>query len=119
MIKEQKWSFSKRFTSISDKGHFYRYVQFTNGKDTLQTSGDELSDEQLQQFCDLLNCMPDLFSYKCNRTQSMLAQKSKKVKHFENALKAIKDVFYTDEETDKDKIDELKAIAFNALNEVE
>jgi hypothetical protein len=41
------------------------------------------------------------------------------LKHFEKALKTIRDAFYSDGETEKEKIDDLRAIASNALNEVE
>ena len=48
-----------------------------------------------------------------------LSQIRKKSEHFEKALKTIRDAFYTDGETDKEKIEDLKAIAFNALYEIE
>lgn len=48
-----------------------------------------------------------------------LSQLKEKLEHFEKALKTIRDAFYTDGETNKEKVDDLKAIAFNALYEVE
>jgi hypothetical protein len=65
-MSRQKWSFSAHRYSIADTGDYEGYIQFTNGKDILQTSGDELEAEQLQQFCELLDCMPDLWSHKNN-----------------------------------------------------
>ena len=35
------------------------------------------------------------------------------------SLSLIRDAFYTDGETDKEKVEDLKAIAFNALYEIE
>lgn len=35
------------------------------------------------------------------------------------ALETIRDAFYTDGETDKEKVDDLKAIAFNVLYEID
>ena len=35
------------------------------------------------------------------------------------ALETIRDAFWTDGETDKEKIDDLKAIAFNVLYEID
>jgi hypothetical protein len=118
-MKAQKWSFSEHSESIADTGDYDYYVRFTNGKDILQTSGIELEEEQLQQFCDLLDCMPDLWSHKNDANEFELSQLKKKSEYLEKSLKTIRDSFYTDGETDKEKIDDLKAIAFNALYEIE
>lgn len=109
----------EHLSALGETGDYESCVQFTNGKDILQTSGDELEDEQLQQFCELLDCMPDLWSHKNDANEFELSQLKKKTEYFEKALKTIRDAFYTDGETDKEKIDDLKAIAFNALYEVE
>lgn len=118
-MSKQKWSFSTHTSALADTGDYDSYVQFTNGKDILQTSGDEIEEEQLQEFCDLLDCMPDLWSHKNDANEFELSQLKKKTEHFEKALKTIRDAFYTDGETDKEKIDDLKSIAFNALYEIE
>ena len=55
------------------------------------------------------------WSHKCDNAEFELSRIRKKSEHFEKALKTIRDAFYTDGETDKEKIDDLKAIAFNAL----
>jgi len=65
-MSKQKWSYSVHSNALADTGDYESYVQFTNGKDILQTSGDELEEEQLGQFCKLLDCMPDLWSHKCD-----------------------------------------------------
>lgn len=117
--KKEKWSFKTHTSALADTGDYEGYVQFTNGKDIFQTSGDELEEEQMQQFCELLDLMPDLWSHKCDNAEFELSQIRKKSEHFEKALKTIRDAFYTDGETDKEKIDDLKAIAFNALYEIE
>ena len=59
------------------------------------------------------------WSHKCDNAEFELSQIRKKSEQFEKALKTIRDAFYTDGETDKEKIDDLKAIAFNALYEIE
>ena len=118
-MSKQNWSFKTHSSALADTGDYEGYVQFTNGKDILQTSGDELEEEQMLQFCELLNLMPDLWSHKCDNAEFELSQSRKKLKHFEKALKTIRDALYTDGETNKEKIDDLKAIAFNSLYEVE
>ena len=118
-MTKEKWSFKTHTSALADTGDYESYVQFTNGKDIFQTCGDELEEEQVQQFCELLDLMPDLWSHKCDNAEFELSQIRKKSEHFEKALKTIRDAFYTDGETDKEKIDNLKAIAFNALYEIE
>lgn len=117
-MSKQKWSFTTHTSALADTGDYEDYVQFTNGRDILQTCGGELEEEQLQEFCELLDCMPDLWSHRCDNAEFELSQLRKKAEHFEKALKTIRDAFYTDGETDKEKIDDLKSIAFNSLYEV-
>ena len=117
-MKTQKWTFKEYESALADTGDYESFIQFTNGKDVLQTSGDELEDEDLQKFCSLLDCMPDLWSHKLDNTEFELSLMKKKLEHFEKALKQI-NLPHTDGETDKEKIDDLKSIAFNALYEVE
>jgi hypothetical protein len=113
-----KWEFTEHSEALADTGDYDYYVRFTNGKDVLQSSGSELEENQLKEFCDLLDAMPDLWSHKLDATEFELSQSNKKIEHYEKALKTIRDAFWTDGETDKEKIDDLKAIAFNALYEV-
>jgi hypothetical protein len=88
-MSKQKWSFSTHTSALADTGDYEGYVQFTNGKDILQTSGDELEYEQLQQFCDLLDCMPDLWSHKLDATEFENSQLQKQVEHLKSALEKI------------------------------
>ena len=113
------WSFKCYTSAIADTGDYDSNVQFTNGKDTLQSCGDEIEDEQCKQFCELLDLMPDLWSHKCDNAEFELSQAKKKNEFLEKQLKVIRDAFYTDGETDKEKVEDLKAIAFNAIYEIE
>ena len=113
------WSFKSYTSALADTGDYEGYVQFTNGKDILQTCGDDIEDEQCQQFVELLDLMPDLWSHRTDAAKFELSLIKKRSEHYEKALKTIRDAFYTDGETDKEKIDDLKAIAFNALYEIE
>ena len=103
-MPKEKWSFKTHTFALADTGDYEGYVQFTNGKDIFQTSGDELEEEQMQEFCELLDLMPDLWSHKCDNAEFELSQIRKKSEHFEKALKTIRDAFYTDGETDKENI---------------
>jgi ElaB/YqjD/DUF883 family membrane-anchored ribosome-binding protein len=118
-MSKQKWSFKTCTSSIADTGDYESSIQFTNGKDTLETYGDELEDGQLQEFCELLDSMPDLWSHRCDNAEFELSQSKKKIEYFEKVLKTIRDAFWSEGETDKEKIDDLKSIAFKALHEVE
>ena len=72
------WSFKCYTSAIADTGDYDSNVQFTNGKDTLQSCGDEIEDEQCKQFCELLDLMPDLWSHKCDNAEFELSQAKKK-----------------------------------------
>lgn len=113
------WSFKSYTSALGDTGDYESCVEFTNGKDVLATSGDGVDDEECQRFCELLNLMPDLWSHRCDNTEFELSQSRNKNEFLERALKTIRDAFYTDGETDKEKVEDLKAIAFNALYEIE
>lgn len=58
------WTFSTHSYALGDTGDYDGYVQITNGKDVFQTSGDDIESEQLTQFCELLDLMPDLWSHR-------------------------------------------------------
>lgn len=62
-MTKKKWTYEFRAAAIADTGDYEDWVQFTNGKDVLQSSED-ISDEDAQQFCELLNAMPDLWSHR-------------------------------------------------------
>jgi len=117
-MKKQKWTYTSYCHSLADTGDYDSYVQFTNGKEILQSSGDEMEDEELDKFCELLDLMPDLWSHSLDYTEFELSQLKKKCEYMENNLKIIRDAIYTDGESDKQKLDDLKAIAFNTLYEI-
>jgi hypothetical protein len=118
MSEKNKWTFSTHTSALGDTGDYEGCVIFTNGKEILQSSGDDLDEEQLQQFCDLLDMMPDLRSHRLDNTEFELSQEKKKSTYYKNALETIRDAFYSKGETDKEKVEDLKAIASNVLYEV-
>lgn len=72
-----------------------------------------------KQLCELLDLMPDLWSHRTDAAEFELSLMKKRAEHYEKALNIILDVFYIDGETDKEKVEVLKSIAFNALYEIE
>jgi hypothetical protein len=71
---DRKWTFESKTVSLADTGDYTSCVIFTNGKDTLQTDGDGLDDdEECQQLCDLLNKMPDLWSHRTDAAEFELS----------------------------------------------
>lgn len=95
MTKEQ-WKYSEHTHALADTGDYEGYVQFTNGKDILQSCGDEMEEEQLKQFCELLNLMPDLWSHKCDalefensQLKQEVAKERDKAKKLVEALKGL------------------------------
>lgn len=117
-MSNQNWSFKCHTSAIADTGDYDSSIIFTNGKDILQTCGDEIEDEQCQQLCELLDLMPDLWSHRTDAAEFELSLMKKRSEHYEKALKTICDAFWSEGETDKEKVDDLKAIAFNALYEI-
>jgi hypothetical protein len=68
-MSKQKWKFTEHSEALADTGDYDYYVSFTNGKDVLQTSSCDLEEKQLQEFCDLLDAMPDLWSHEIDATK--------------------------------------------------
>ena len=118
-MSKQNWSFKCHTSALADTGDYEGSVVFTDGKDTLQTCGDDIEDEQCKQLCELLDLMPDLWSHRTDAAEFELSLMKKRAEHYEKALKTIRDAFWSEGETDKEKIEDLKAIAFNALYEIE
>ena len=85
----EKWTFKTHTSALADTGDYEGFVQFTNGKDILQTSGDEIEEDQLQQFCDLLDCMPDLWSHKNDAIEFENSQLRKQAEHLKSVLEQI------------------------------
>jgi hypothetical protein len=88
-MSKQKWEFSEHSEALADTGDYDYYVRFTNGKDVLQTSDCELEENQLQEFCNLLDAMPDLWSHKLDATEFENSQLQKQVEHLKSALEKI------------------------------
>jgi len=78
-MAKQKWTFKILTCSLGETGDYDSCIQFTNGNDILQTSGDDIEDYQLQQFCDLLDLMPDLWSHKNDANEFELSQLKKEI----------------------------------------
>ncbi len=86
-MSKQKWTYSTHTSAIADTGDYDGCVQFTNGKDILQSSGDEVEEEQLQKFCDLLDLMPDLWSHRCDNAEFENAQLKLEIKRLQFMIK--------------------------------
>ena len=118
-MSKQKWSFKHTSSALGDTGDYNSSIIFTNGSQTLESSGDDIEAEDCERFCELLNMMPDLWSLNVDKAEFELSLMKKRSEHYEKALKQIKEASYSNGEIDKEKIDDLKAIAFNALYEIE
>ena len=81
-MPKSNWTYKSYSYSIADTGDYDSHVEFTNGKDTWQTSGENMTDEQCKQFCELLNLMPDLWSHLTDALEFELSQikKEKEIK---------------------------------------
>lgn len=63
-MTEVKWNYIETSSAIADTGDYNSGVEFTNGKDTLYTNGEDLETDDCKRFCELLDMMPDLWSSK-------------------------------------------------------
>lgn len=82
-MPKQKWTYEEHSSAIADTGDYSYYIAFTNGKYTLQSSSEEIEEEDLQKFCDLLNLMPDLWCRELDLSQmenSILNRELKELK---------------------------------------
>lgn len=82
-MEKQKWSFEAYNSPIADTGDFDGGVKFTNGKDILQTCGDEMTDDDCKTFCTLLDNMPDLWSHRTDAAEfenSILKKENQELK---------------------------------------
>jgi len=88
-MSKQEWNYTENTTALADTGDYETIVQFTNGLDCLETGGDEMEEEELKTFCDLLNKMPDLWSHKLDATEFENSQLRKQVDYLKSALEKI------------------------------
>jgi hypothetical protein len=90
--RKNKWAYTIHSSSFGETGDVEEYIRLSNGKDVLQSCGEELEEEQLQQFCDLLNCMPDLWSHNFDATEFENSQLKKQIERLQeenNRLKGL------------------------------
>jgi hypothetical protein len=104
-MTQQKWTYTAHTSALADTGDHESHVEFTNGKDVLMACGDEMDDDDLQAFCDLLSKMPDLWSVREDATDFERCQLIEEVKHLKDALVRITHA----------KLIHRKGIATNAL----
>lgn len=76
-MSNNKWSFKAETHSLGETGDYDYTVQFIGSNDILQTTGEEMDDDDCQKFCDLLNLMPDLWSYRCDYAEFFLSENEK------------------------------------------
>lgn len=115
----KQWIFAVDTIGLGDTGDYEDIIQFTNGKDILQTCGNYLDDDEIETFCGLLNKMPDLWSHRLDEAEFELSQIKKKVERLESSLRQIQDYSKTLLESDKEMIDNLKTIASKVINDIE
>ena len=92
MSKEkQKWSYECPTNAIADTGDYDSSVQFTNGRETLQSCRDEIEEDECKVFCELLNKMPDLWSHRTDASEfenSQLQKENKEMKVLLNKIRS-------------------------------
>ena len=115
-MSKQNWTYKEWTSAIADTGDYDSGVEFTNGKDTLYSSGGDLETEDLQKFCELLEMMPDLWSRKTDELEFENSQLTKQVEHLKSALEKIADGTHPYNEREAPSfVETAKAIADDAL----
>lgn len=71
---KQEWKFETKTSALGDTGDHTSSVIFTNGKETLETNGEDMEQEDCEKFVELLNLMPDLWSYRTDKAEFELQQ---------------------------------------------
>lgn len=89
MIMKEKWTFIEWTSAIADTGDYDSGVEFTNGKDILCASGEDVETEDLEKFCELMDLMPDLSSRKEDELAFENSQLKKQVQHLKSTLEMI------------------------------
>ena len=88
-MSKTNWTYKECISAIADTGDYDSSVEFTNGKDTLYSTVEDLENEDLQKFCEFLNMMPDLWSIKTELLEFKNSQLTQQVEHFKTALEKI------------------------------
>ena len=88
-MSKTNWTYKEWTSAIADTGDYDSGVEFTNGKDTLYSNGEDLETEDLQKFCEYLDMMPDLWSRKTDGLEFENSQLTKQVEHLKSALEKI------------------------------
>ena len=88
-MSKTNWTYKEWTSAIADTGDYDAGVEFTNGKDTLYSNGEDLETEDLQKFCEYLDMMPDLWSRKTDGLEFENSQLTKQVEHLKSALEKI------------------------------
>jgi len=90
-LSNNKWIFSEKTSPLADTGDYESTTQITNGKDIFQTQAEDIENEQLEQFCKLLDLMPDLWSHKCDNAEFTLGLYKKEYKLMKTLLTVLKE----------------------------
>jgi len=88
-MSKTNWTYKEWTSAIADTGDYDSGVEFTNGKDTLYSNGEDLETEDLKKFCEYLDMMPDLWSRKTDALEFENNQLTKQVEHLKSALEKI------------------------------
>lgn len=89
-MEKEKWKFDVHSVGLADTGDYDYYVTFTNGVDVLQSNGCQLEENELREFCNLLDEMPGLWSRELDVCLFENHQLKKQVARLNTALYEIK-----------------------------
>lgn len=83
---KNKWIYEIKSYTLADTGDHEEYVVFTNGKDILQSAAEEATEQDLADFCRILNLMPDLWSHNRDALEFENTQLRKTADFFHDTL---------------------------------
>lgn len=106
-----EWKYEFKSYQIADTGDYDAHIEFSNGRFTLQSNGDEMEEEDCKKFCELLNLMPDIFVAELDATEFLYHNEKKNA---EVGKKALQDIF----QFQGKRIEYLKLIASQALDNI-
>lgn len=89
-MRKQKWTYEENTSALADTGDYETIVLFKSNEDILQTSGDDLEIEDLENFTRILNLIPDLWSHKCDATEFENSLLRKEISSLKEELKTLK-----------------------------